>query len=168
MYGRIVVPLDGSELAERALSQASDLARLANAPIHLVRIVDYTQLEISGAYALAMAYSPVEPLLTQELEAAAAYLGGVKSCLVGEGLAVDTEVRQGRVARELVALAQPEDIFVIASHGRGGFTRWLLGSVAEDLVRHSSVPILLVRAGVVPHKAETAELVGANASAEKR
>ena len=54
MYRRIVVPLDGSKLAEKSLSQAEELARLTGAPIHLIWVVDYTRLERYGPYALAL------------------------------------------------------------------------------------------------------------------
>jgi nucleotide-binding universal stress UspA family protein len=146
MYRRIVVPLDGSKLAEAALPQAIDLARLTGAPIHLVRVVDFTRLEQYGPYALALEYSGVEPVLSDEHAAALAYLREVRERLKGEDLYANTEVREGRVAREVVAALRPGDIVVMASHGRGGLSRWLLGSVAEDVLRHATVPVLLVKA----------------------
>ena len=61
-----------------------------------------------------------------------------------------TEVRQGAVVDELLRVAEPGDLYVLATHGRSGVTRWLLGSVAEALARRSLVPVLLVRA-LVPN-----------------
>jgi nucleotide-binding universal stress UspA family protein len=148
MYQRIVVPLDGSALAEEALTQAVELAQVTDAPVHLLRIVDYLRLERYGPYALALEYSTVEPVLTTETTEATEYLNSVQARLTRDGIAVDTEVRQGRVTREIVAAAKPGDIVVMASHGRGGLSRWLLGSVAEDVLRHAPVPVLLVRAGI--------------------
>lgn len=148
MYRRIVVPLDGSALAEAALPQAIDLARLTGVPLHLLRVVDYLRLERYGPYALALEYSPVEPVLATEQTEATGYLSEVAERLTDDGLTVASEVRQGRVAREVVAAATPGDVIVMASHGRGGLSRWLLGSVAEDVLRHATVPVLLVRAGV--------------------
>jgi nucleotide-binding universal stress UspA family protein len=145
MFRRIVVSLDGSGLAEEALTQAIDLARLTDVPIHLIRVVDYTRLERYGPYALALEYSAVEPVLTAEQTEATAYLREVAARLTADGLTADVEVRQGRIARELVAAAKPGDVIVMASHGRGGLSRWLLGSVAEDVLRHATVPVLLVR-----------------------
>ncbi|HEY7033131.1 MAG TPA: universal stress protein [Thermomicrobiales bacterium] len=145
MYRRIVVPLDGSGLAEVALPQASELARLTGAPVHLLRVVDFTRLERYGPYALALEYAAAEPVLTDERAEAKAYLQDVQAQLDGEGLRADAEIRQGRVAREIVAALKPGDLVVIASHGRGGLSRWLLGSVAEDVVRHAAVPVLLVK-----------------------
>jgi nucleotide-binding universal stress UspA family protein len=147
MYRRIVVPLDGSALAEEALPRAAELARLSRAPIHLLRVVDYLRLERYGPYALALEYSAIEPVLTTEQTEATNHLTGIADRLTGEGLPVETEVRQGRVAREVVAAVKPGDVIVMASHGRGGLSRWLLGSIAEDVLRHAPVPVLLVRAG---------------------
>ncbi|MFM9106205.1 MAG: universal stress protein, partial [Chloroflexota bacterium] len=65
----------------------------------------------------------------------------------GRGLAVTTETRAGMAARELVALAGRGDLLVMSSHGRTGPARWLLGSVAEEVVRQAPCPVLLVRAG---------------------
>jgi nucleotide-binding universal stress UspA family protein len=146
MYRRIVVPLDGSKLAEAALPQAIDLARLTGAPVHLLRVVDFTRLERYGPYALALEYSSAEPVLADEHLEAKAYLQEIQARLDGAGLLVDSEIRQGRVAREVVAAVKPGDVVVMGSHGRGGLSRWLLGSVAEDVLRHASVPVLLVRA----------------------
>jgi nucleotide-binding universal stress UspA family protein len=160
MYRRIVVPLDGSKLAETALPQAIDLARLTGAPVHLLRVVDFTRLERYGPYALALEYSAMEPVLADEHLEAKGYLEEIQARLDGAGLVADSEIRQGRVAREVVAAVKPGDIVVMASHGRGGLSRWLLGSVAEDVLRHASVPVLLVRAEL-----ETAAANGKQAAA---
>lgn len=149
MYRRIVVPLDGSKLAEESLPQAEELARLTGAPLHLIWVVDYTRLERYGPYALALEYSAAEPMLAEEIAIARTYLQGVEERLATAGLVVDSEVIQGRVARELVAASKPGDVIVMASHGRGGLSRWLLGSVAEDVLRHIAVPVLLVKASTV-------------------
>lgn len=146
MYRCIVVPLDGSDLAESALPQAIDLARLTGAPIHLLHVVDVTRLERYGPYVLALEYSGVEPVLADEQAEAKAYLQQVEARLSDAGLLVTSEIRPGRVAREVVAALRPGDLVVMASHGRGGLSRWLLGSVAEDVVRHATVPVLLVKA----------------------
>lgn len=146
MYERIIVPLDGSELAASALVDAKELARLAGAELHLVRVVDYTMLDTAGAFGLAIDYVPTQDLLGIEHGKAEEYLTSVAEALRAEGLSVNTAVHQGRVARVLTQLTKPGDVVVMASHGRGGLSRWFLGSVAEDVVRHSKAPVLLVRA----------------------
>lgn len=145
MFTRIVVPLDGSPLAETALEEAAQLARLSNAEIRLVRVIDFTMTEKHGAFGLALEYAP-QQFFDVELEEAQGYLRETADRLRGVGLTVSSEVTRGRVAQVLANYCQPGDVVVMASHGRGGLSRWFLGSVAEDLVRKSTVPVMLVRA----------------------
>jgi len=146
MFERIVVPLDGSELAASALPEAQELARLTGAKIRLVRVVDYTMMENAGAVGMALDYASSEDVLGLEHQHAVAYLQTIASQLQSTGLPVETDVYRGRVARVLAETSEPGDIIVMTSHGRGGLSRWFLGSVAEDLIRHANVPVLLVRA----------------------
>ena len=147
MYTRFLVPLDGSKLAERALSAAAELAQLMGAPLHLVCVVDLTQLDLAAydSYATALARGVVLPFLSDEDAAARAYLDRMTARLAAQGLTASGEVRHGIAAREIVALAQSGDLIVMATHGRGGVARWFLGSVAEEVVRHAPVPLLLLR-----------------------
>jgi nucleotide-binding universal stress UspA family protein len=146
MYERIVVPLDGSELAELALPAAAELARLSGAPIHLIRVVDITRLERYGAYGLAVEYAGVETVVSDERRFAEEYLSGVAERLRAEGLTVTTGIERGLAPKVLVAATKPGDTLVMASHGRTGLSRWFLGSVAEEIVRRATVPVLLIRA----------------------
>jgi nucleotide-binding universal stress UspA family protein len=145
MFTRIVVPLDGSPLAETALPEATELARLSGAEIRLVRVIDFTMTEKHGAFGLALEYAP-QQFFDVELEEAETYLRETADRLRGAGLTVSSEVTRGRVALVLANYCKPGDAVVMASHGRGGLSRWFLGSVAEDLVRKSTVPVMLVRA----------------------
>lgn len=145
MYQRIVVPLDGSDLAEQALPHAEELARLTGAPLHLVRVVDVARLERAGLYGLAIEYSAFALILEDERTAAREYLKAIGQTLLDRGATVTTEQREGLVARELLTLMRPGDLLVMASHGRGGLARWFLGSVAEEVVRRATVPVLLIR-----------------------
>jgi len=145
MFSRIVVPLDGSPLAETALDQATELARLSGAEIRLVRVVDFTMTEKHGVFGLALEYAP-QQFFDAEHDDAVTYLRDTADRLRGSGISVSYEVTRGRVAQILANYCQPGDVVVMASHGRGGLSRWFLGSVAEDLVRNSTVPVMLVRA----------------------
>lgn len=146
MFKRIIVPLDGSELAASALNEAEDLARLTGAPLQLVRVVDFTMLESTGGYGMALSYIPTQELLEVEHERAEEYLETVAADLRRFGFTVSTAVYRGRVARVLTQVSSPGDVIVMASHGHGGLTRWFLGSVAEDVIRHATCPVLLLRA----------------------
>jgi nucleotide-binding universal stress UspA family protein len=145
MYRRIVVPLDGSPLAEQAVPAAEELSRLTGAPLHVVRITAVVKPGQFGVFTALEAAAYAEVVSTDDAESAA-YLDEMRTRLSARGLTVTTELGRGDPARELIALMRPDDVIVMATHGRGGVGRALIGSVADEVVRRSSVPILLVRA----------------------
>lgn len=145
MFERIVVGLDGSERSERALPSAVELATRLSLPLHLVRIADMTWLRL-GMSDAALSYAALDDELGAEQQEAATYLTELAGRLSGEGLSVTTEVRPGFAARELLAATHSGDLLAMASHGRSGPARWLLGSVAEEVTRHADCAVLLVRA----------------------
>ena len=138
MLSRILVPLDGSPLAEAVLPQVIELATLRKAEIVLLRV------------ALAHATLGSDPVEAQVhvVEEAQAYLAKIETNLVGQGLAVKSVVRYGHAADEILDHVRVggAEMIAMSTHGRGGVRRWVLGSVAETVVRHSPVPVLLVRA----------------------
>jgi nucleotide-binding universal stress UspA family protein len=156
MYTRILVPLDGSKLAERALPVAEELTRLMRTPLHLVRVVDPTELDLRGygIYETVLAQGASSPFLTDEAAAAHAYLERMTAREIEQGLGASSEVRHGIAAREIVAVAQPGDFIVMSTHGRGGLARWFLGSVAEEVVRRAPVPVLMIRAAAEHEESE--------------
>jgi nucleotide-binding universal stress UspA family protein len=150
MYTRIVVPLDVSELAALALAEAMTIAWRTAAPLHLVRVIALASLSHGGGYAWGSG-ALARHLIGDEVAEATADLAQTAARLQVQGLTVTTEVRQGDVVDELLRVAQPGDLYGLATHGRSGVTRWLLGSVAEALVRRSVIPVLIVRA-LVPSR----------------
>lgn len=147
MYSRIVVPLDGSDVAEEALRHAKEFARLFNAPIHIVRVADAHALERMAGTGTGLDYVAVGALLEEEVDDARSYIATKAKELGSDGLTVSHDVVTGPVARSIVDALQTGDLLVMASHGRTGISRWFLGSVAENVVRHAPVPVLLVRHG---------------------
>lgn len=145
VYRRIVVPLDGSALAEQALPHAEALAQMTGAPLHLVRVMDPTHLGTPLGTLLSADAVALELLLEDERIAAREYLERIEGDLLDRRQAVTVEYRPGRVANELLAAAQPGDLLVMTTHGRSGLGRWFLGSVAEEVVRRATVPVWLVR-----------------------
>jgi nucleotide-binding universal stress UspA family protein len=146
VYRRIIVPLDGSELAEQALPQAEALAHLTGAPLHFARVIDPAgqgTLRTVMFHTDALAF---QLLLEEERSAARDYLERIEQDVRDRQHTVTVEYRQGPAADELLAIMQPGDLLVMATHGRGGLARWFLGSVAEAVVRRASVPVLLIRA----------------------
>jgi nucleotide-binding universal stress UspA family protein len=155
MYTRIVVPLDGSELAELGLPHGEELARLAGSPLHLVRIV--VPVPTAGFAMAEHGYSDTLFAATSREEAAADdYLVKLRDRYATRNIQVTIERRTGKVIHELLAVARDGDLYVIASHGRGGVSRWFLGSVAEEITRHSRVPVMIVRADTADHERSAA------------
>jgi nucleotide-binding universal stress UspA family protein len=145
-FSRIVVPLDGSDLAESALPTAVGLARALGAGVHLLRVIDLGRLDQIGAFGFGLEYSALDLAVQDERAAARDYLDGVLERLVADGLRATTEHREGLAAREIVAALRPGDLLAIASHGRTGLPRWFIGSVAEEVVRHATEPVMVLRA----------------------
>ena len=145
MYQRIVVPLDGSNVAEEALGQARELARTLDVPIHVLRVVDTYRAQAIPATGMALDYSMLAELAEEEIEDANTYIAGVVEGLKHDGLDATGEVLQGPIARQIVDATKAGDVIVMCSHGRTGIKRWFLGSVAEEVIRHATVPVLLIR-----------------------
>jgi nucleotide-binding universal stress UspA family protein len=143
---RILVPLDGSDTAQEALPLAATLAGELGVPVHLVRVVDddLVRASVVAGAIVAQAYAQKAEALRRE---AAAELEAAARTLRDQGLDVSTEVLSGSPATALLDAIAPTDLVVMTTHGRGGIRRWLLGSVADKLVREATAPVLLVRAG---------------------
>jgi nucleotide-binding universal stress UspA family protein len=142
MYKKILVPLDGSELAKKALDQAEKLAKNFDAEIVLFQVVPF--MPIYGSPEL------VTPLIIDEKqkEAAEKYLANLIEELKKKGLKVTATVRTGQqVAVEIIDFAKETgaDLIVMCTHGRSGISRWVLGSVALKILTRAETPILLIR-----------------------
>jgi nucleotide-binding universal stress UspA family protein len=161
MYTRIVVPLDGSDVAEAALVQAEHMAALTGAPVHLIRVVDLTGNDAVSMYGMMADPSAVSTLLADEVEIAQQYLDMVQQRIVTSGHQATNELRRGPVANAVIEATKPGDLLVMASHGRSGIARWFMGSVAEDVIRRSTVPVLLVKATTYKGKQEPRPRTGA-------
>jgi nucleotide-binding universal stress UspA family protein len=127
MYKRIMVPLDGSELAQCALTHALALGRALEATLLLFYVRDPR----SGS-----------------VEAARRYLAFVRDQQAASGVRIEILVGEGPVPAAIIEAAEYEriDLIAMATHGRSGMQRVVYGSVAEQVLRSSSKPILLVRA----------------------
>jgi nucleotide-binding universal stress UspA family protein len=131
VFQRIVILLDGSEVAERAVPYGLELARRFGAPLHLVRVVDGTQ-----------STSTADALVTREM--AAEYLERVRIWLVGRGIAATAEVREGESAYEILAATRVGDLLVMDSHGGVDSGTALLGIMTQVLARCASCPVLVI------------------------
>lgn len=146
---RILIALDGSPLAERALEPALALGQPMQAEYTLIQAVDTQVL----AYAASLpAIGVDDQLMEQQREAAASYLAEQAAQLAERGLKVETVVTYGSPASAILKYAQRKrmDLIGLATHGRSGLQRALLGSVADKIVRGATVPVLLCRPGDAP------------------
>jgi nucleotide-binding universal stress UspA family protein len=144
--GQILVPMDGSPLAEEALDAAAALARIWDAELTLLQVVRPVLLSTDPALPLPSAYD--EELTAMCRQQAQDYLDDVVERMHGQGLrATGVAVVGWNAADSILDVARPERVAVIAlaTHGRGGLRRLALGSVADKLVRGADVPVLVYR-----------------------
>lgn len=155
---RILVPLDGSELAEQALSPALNLIGGSDADLLLVQAVEVPELwgdEFVTPESVAMLPSVEEQeILAQD------YLERTAEQLRSRGVNVAVTVQTGHPATVIASVAANNavDTVVMSTHGRSGLGRWVFGSIAEKVLRMVECPVLLVRAGAAAGEgAEQAE-----------
>jgi len=147
MYKKIMVPLDGSALAECVIPHVEAIAN--GCPVKelvLLRIVEPERI-------YPVADTPVDPNLASARESesktmAEDYLKEIAERLDAPGLSVSVRAIVGRVAESLVDYCLREEVklIIIATHGRSGVTRWVRGSVADKVLRSSKIPVLMIRA----------------------
>jgi nucleotide-binding universal stress UspA family protein len=145
MFRKILVPLDGSALAEEALPYALHLIREMGGELVLLHVVTPV-IFATPMHNIATA-DVWTTIYTQQQEEGAAYLAEVARREDIAAFHPEVLVQEGQVADVILSTVENQavDTIVMATHGRGGIARWVLGSQADRIVRHSSVPVLLVR-----------------------
>jgi nucleotide-binding universal stress UspA family protein len=146
MFERILVPLDGSKGSERAIPVAARIARASGGTIVLISVV-IAQVEF-GTYT-AERTVPLKPgAFKRRTGKAVGYLAGIRKTYASDLAGIDTEidVAAGAASPMIYSAAQLEgvDLIVLCSHEEGGLKRWFFGSVAQEALRHSSVPVLVL------------------------
>lgn len=145
VYRHILIATDGSELSRKAVTQGLDLAKAVGARVTVVMVTEPLTTLMAGEVAM--------PFPSEEYEQAAA-LGAARSLAEAANLAKErglecaTEhIRDQFPAEGIVDAAKRHgnDLIVMASHGRRGLTRFLLGSVAVEVLTHTAVPVLICR-----------------------
>jgi nucleotide-binding universal stress UspA family protein len=141
VFTNILVAMDGSEASQRALSQAVDLAKLCNAKLHSIYIVEtglFSSLPMEGT--VEIMYSVLEKEGEEVMERAKKYASE-------KGITLITHLKQGHAGSEILALAEEEksDLIIVGSHGKSNTDRLLIGSVSTFVVTHSTVTTMVVR-----------------------
>jgi nucleotide-binding universal stress UspA family protein len=142
MYKRLVIPLDGSRLAEGILPFILQIAGPLDMEVVLVRVVaPIMPMAIEGR----AIFAPAD--VAAKLNEAQEYLVPLVADLRQRGVRVTTDARYGEPVTEIVAAARETeaDIIAMTTHGRGGFGRLLFGSVAEAVLRQAEIPVLMMR-----------------------
>jgi nucleotide-binding universal stress UspA family protein len=138
MFKKILVPLDGSTLAAKILPQVVDLAKTHDAEVTLLNVY-YTDLgEVTPGV--------IREAIAQEIKQCELFLSQTARDLEAQGVKVKIACVEGAPAREIIGYANKHgmDLIAMATHGKGEVA-WVLGSVAEKVVSHSAVPVLLFR-----------------------
>jgi nucleotide-binding universal stress UspA family protein len=141
VFTNILVAMDGSEASQRALSQAVDLAKLCNAKLHTIYVVEtglFSSLPMEGT--VEIMYSVLEKEGEEVMERAKKYASE-------KSITVITHMKQGHAGSEILALAEEEksDLIIVGSHGKSNTDRLLIGSVSTFVVTHSTVTTMVVR-----------------------
>jgi nucleotide-binding universal stress UspA family protein len=142
MPEHILVPLDGSEFAEQAITAAKTIAQAYQSKITLISV-----LQAQGWFKTPPISEDKQKQIDRGFKQKETYLKGIAEKLTAEGLNVNAAIRVGPVAETLNILAEEEDIdlVVITTHGRSGLGRWLTGSVANRIIQLISYPTLVIR-----------------------
>jgi nucleotide-binding universal stress UspA family protein len=155
-FRKVLVPLDGSQLAEVGLQYAQRVAE-PPAEIHLISLVNDEHTEqqfvtiansIEIAFAGTLAYpSAAAPTLEENIRLTKHYLEKVAERLSNRGYTIKVHALPGPVVDTIVDLAKDGfDAIIIATHGRTGLAKLMMGSIAEGVIRKSTVPVLLIPA----------------------
>lgn len=152
----IIVPVDGSSLAERAIPHAAALAKALDLRVTLLRasstaeefsaVTGYQRLDrVSGLH-----FQNFEGMAKEAWNQALGYLKGLEESLRSQGIAsVDHRIKRGWAANIIVdvAVETPGNLVAMTTHGRSGAARWAMGSVTDRVVLHSEGPVLVVQVG---------------------
>lgn len=147
MYERILVATDGSALSDKAVKHALDLAKMTGASLIALKVVPrYPRSYLEGGATVDI--SEIKRIETQWTDQAQTVLGKIKVDGKAMGVSVKTSVaKSDLIAESIIAAAEKQnaDLIVMASHGRKGIKRLLLGSETQHVLTHSSVPVLVLR-----------------------
>lgn len=148
MYKKLMVPLDGSSLAECVLPHVETLAKGCDVPeVILVQAVEPIAVPYGREAAKIMSLEQLKAFETHTTAEAEKYLKGVVARLAKAGVNAEARVIYGKAAEACAdfVVSNDIDLVVMATHGRSGIGRWVWGSVADRLLRSLRVPVFMVR-----------------------
>ncbi len=143
-YRKILVPVDGSGWAQRAIPHAIDIARSNGSELILLHVFRPPAIEYADQLALAHQDEQIDEMRAQMKQ----YLTGLANELRDEALPVSVQMLEGPGVASLICdyiKSQEIDLVVMSTHGRTGLAKLLLGSIANEIMNSTDVPVLLVR-----------------------
>jgi len=145
MFNKILVPLDGSDLAECVFPYVEDIAKMRNLRVEAAFVVEHYEMPFHGG--VVFDENNLKEIERSAKKGAEQYMKTVKKRLSSKGIDVNTVVLEGKIADSLVDYANNNgfDLIVMATHGRSGLARWVIGSVADKILHSSTLPVLLIR-----------------------
>jgi nucleotide-binding universal stress UspA family protein len=141
VFTNILISLDGSEASQRALSRAVDEAKIWNARLQAIYVVE------TGLFSSLPLDNSVEILYRVLEKEGKSVLEKAKEFGTAHGVSIITHVKQGHAGSEITALAEQEkcDLIIVGSHGKSNTDRLLIGSVSTFVITHSKVTTMVVR-----------------------
>jgi nucleotide-binding universal stress UspA family protein len=141
VFTNILIALDGSETGQRALSRAVDEAKVWNAQLQAIYVVE------TGLFSSLPLDNTVEIMYRVLEKEGKAVLERAKKSAAEKGITIITHMKQGHAGSEIIALAEQEksDLIMVGSHGKSNTDRLLIGSVSTFVVTHSKVTTMVVR-----------------------
>ena len=147
MYKKILVPLDGSELAEHVLDHVKAVAKgCHDSQVILLQVIEPLLISFKADITVANNYREAEDKFEASVKD---YLSRVAETLKKSGIAVETaisNITHGSAAGEILSYATENgvDLIVMSTHGKSGSSRWHFGSVSDRVASHSAIPVLIV------------------------
>jgi nucleotide-binding universal stress UspA family protein len=141
VFTNILIAIDGSEASQRALARAVDEAKVWNAKLHVLYVVE------TGLFSSLPSDNTVEIMYRVLEKEGTTVLDRAKKYAAEKGITVTTHIKQGHAGSEVIALADQEnaDLIIVGSHGKSQADRLLIGSVSTFVVSHSKVTTMVVR-----------------------
>jgi nucleotide-binding universal stress UspA family protein len=148
MHKKILAPLDGSRFSESSLEQVKEIVDRPGSPeVVLLMVLEPDSFSVGELAAANTKMATQVAIQTEQASKtkAMAYVNKIAEKLQKEGVSAKSAIVYGRPAEEILAYAEENkfDLIIMSTHGRSGISRWAFGSVAEEVIRSSSVPVLI-------------------------
>lgn len=144
--GRIIAPVEDTDLSRAALPVAGAIAKLTGAPVVVINVMVPTN-DITAVYPGMVGTIPasaIDDTIEQRTEMARSIVGNAVASLKNDGVDASGEIYQGGAANSIMSVLQPGDVIVLSSHARSGLARWVIGSTSMKLIRNGQAPVVVV------------------------